>query len=91
MHSRDRSCSPPARTGRCLFRFSMRISVHRERGMPTVEAYLDALWDLVTQFLYMMARINRDREAVGQDALRAGVDPSADVEREIEINVRDIV
>ena len=73
------------------FHFTIRISVQRDRSMPTAEACLDALWNLVTQFLYMMAPINRDGDAVEHQAFAEGVDPSAEVEREVEINVRDIV
>ena len=92
MHNRGTSRSPPVRTGRCLlFHFNIRISVQRDRSMPTAEAYLDAVWNFVAQFLYMMARINRDGGAVEQEALRERVEPSANVEREVAINVRDIV
>ena len=91
MHNRGRSRSARVRTGRCLFHFTIRISVQRDRSMPTAEAYLDALWNLVTQFLYMMNRINRDGDAVEHQAFAEIVDPSADVEREVEIHVRDIV
>ncbi len=91
MHDRCRYRSPPARTGRALFHFTVRISVQRERSMPTAEAYLDAPWNLVTQFLYMMARSNGDGDAVAHQAFAEGADPSADVVREVEINVRDIV
>ena len=61
--------------------FTSRISVQRDRNMPTAEAHLNALWNLVTQFLYMMARINRDGDVVAHQAFAEGVDPSADVER----------
>ena len=91
MQNRGRSRSPPRRTSRCIFLFAIRVSVLRDRSMPTAEAYLDALWILVTQFLYMMNRINSDGDAVEHQAFAEGVDPSADVERGVEINVRDIV
>ena len=87
MHNRGRSRSLRVRTGRCLFHFTIRTSVQRDRRMPTAEAYLDALWNLVTQFLYMMARIKRDGDAVEHQVFAEGVDPSADTEREVEINV----
>ena len=59
--------------------------------MAAAEVYLDALYTLVTHFVGMMARINREGWQMERQALEEGIDISADVEREMEINIRDIV
>ena len=59
--------------------------------MPLAEVYLDALLILVSQIVLMMARVNREGWGMEREAVREGIHPSADIEREVDINILDLV